>query len=146
MCWKYGLEVNPNVSSIQIRDQVIPIDLSDGFLRQKGIPVEELGQHPQRGTRNLSGQHLLWSLLPENRDLLLATEEEKRRRIPPDLAKFMQLEEWYHPALIQNNSQPSESITFQMLAEAIKSGDASRYKPTKPPNTHWTNWLSYDRI
>jgi hypothetical protein len=27
-----------------------------------------------------------------------------------------------------------------MLAKVLVTGDAAHYKPTKPPNTHWSNW------
>ncbi len=40
---------------------------------------------------------------------------------------------WHHPDLV-NGELPSGSETFQMIAEVVVSGDATRYRPTKQPN------------
>lgn len=133
-----GLEVNPQIGSIKIRGNVVPVDLSPAALHAKQIPPP--------GELGLCGEHLLWSLLPEYRDLFLATDAEKLRRIPTDLPKFLQLEEWNHPRLMEERLKPSDSQTFQTLAGAIVSGDPSCYRPVQPPNTHWRNWLGCERI
>ena len=36
---------------------------------------------------------------------------------------------------------PSKTQTFQSLAEAIESGDPSRYRPTERPNVDPVLWL-----
>jgi hypothetical protein len=38
----------------------------------------------------------------------------------------------------QLNNTPSSYETWQLLAEVIASGDISKYKPRKKPNSHWT--------
>lgn len=133
-----GFEVNPDVRAIRIRNEVYPIDLSPGALEKKGIVV------PSDGA--LRCEHLLWSLLPEYADLLMATEAEKRGRLPADLPKFIQLDEWNQPLLITKRLMPSQSETFQLLAKAMVAGDASLYRPTLPPNTDWKNWLGFERV
>ncbi|UYQ95580.1 hypothetical protein MKQ68_10750 [Chitinophaga horti] len=35
---------------------------------------------------------------------------------------------------------PANYETWPMIAEVIVSGDVTRYSPTLPPNTHWSNW------
>jgi hypothetical protein len=117
--------------TILVRDRPVPFDLSEGVLQRKGITPAEEGQ--------LSAIDLLRSLLPEHRDLFLASDQEKRRRIPQDLPLFMCLDEWHHPDLA-GDELPSDSPCFQMIADAIVSGDPSRYQPVRPPNTHWRNW------
>jgi hypothetical protein len=79
------------------------------------------------------------SLVPEHRDALLATDEEIRRRIPDDLPQILQLEEWAHPD-VSGEVLPSQSETFCQIADVLVTGDVSRYAPTEPPNTHWSNW------
>ncbi|MCR8561314.1 hypothetical protein KXD93_26915 [Mucilaginibacter sp. BJC16-A38] len=37
-------------------------------------------------------------------------------------------------------NRPGSYETWQQLAKVIATGDISFYKPTLPPNTHWTNW------
>jgi hypothetical protein len=73
------------------------------------------------------------------RQQILATADEQRICIRPDMDRFMQLDEWHHPDLV-SGELPSESQTFQQLAEVLVSGDPNRYQPSDSPNTHWKNW------
>lgn len=82
---------------------------------------------------------VLRRLTPAYRDLLLADEAELRRRIPGDIPEILRLEEWHHPDVTLRRP-PSESGTFRQIAEVLATGDTRRYSPTKPPNTHWSNW------
>lgn len=74
------------------------------------------------------------------RELVLATPSEQRVSVRPEMTRILQLEEWHHPDVVDENSRPSCSETFQQLAEALHSGDVSIYKPSMAPNTHWRNW------
>jgi hypothetical protein len=102
---------------VVVRDQVLPVD----------------------GTAGQPLKDVLRTLVPEHRDILLATEEELRARIPADLPRVLQLDEWVHPD-VAGQEKPSDSDTFRQLAEALVTGDISRFAPTGPPNTHWSNW------
>lgn len=128
---EYGWYVREEASSLRIRGVTVPLRLSPEQLEEKGI---ELVEGPQ-----LTGAELMRSLIPEYRDQLLATEEELRARIPPDLPLIMRLDEWHHPDLA-GGELPSESETFQLIAEVLVTGEPSRYLPSKEPNTHWKNW------
>ena len=79
------------------------------------------------------------SLVPGCRALLLDMDEELEARLTVGLPRFLRLEEWSHPDVV-NEVMPSESETFQVLARALCSGDASEYRPRNPPNTHRSNW------
>ena len=109
--WREG------AASIVVRDQVLPVD----------------------GTAGQRLEGVFRTLVPEHRDILLATEEEVRARIPTDLPRVLQLEEWTHPD-IAASEKPSDSETFRQLAEVLVTGDVGRFAPTVPPNTHWSNW------
>ena len=128
---KYNWGVNPSVNSIMIKGKEIPVDLSPQKLEAKGI---ELTEPPA-----IDSAALMRSLVPENRDLLLATPSEIAERNPHEIPTVLVLEEWNHPD-IAADLLPSKSETFQMLAEVIETGDVSRYKPLDRPNTHWHNW------
>jgi len=78
-------------------------------------------------------------LAASNRDAILATPEERRNCIPPELDQIMQLEEWNHPDVV-NEELPSSNQTFRQLADVLISGDVSRYSPSAAPNTHWKHW------
>jgi hypothetical protein len=79
------------------------------------------------------------SLVPEHRDLLFATQEELRSRVPAGIPRLLQLEAWHHPDLAKGE-RPSQSETFVQLAQVIARRDPSLYRPTREPNTHWSNW------
>nr|WP_167666528.1 hypothetical protein [Micromonospora narathiwatensis] len=82
---------------------------------------------------------VLRQLVPRHRELLLADEGELRRRIPADLPEVLRLDQWNHPD-VASGLRPSESETFQQIADVLATGDVSRYAPSLPPNTHWSNW------
>jgi hypothetical protein len=73
------------------------------------------------------------------RNSVLATADERRTCVPPELEQVLQLEEWNHPDLV-NGERPSSNTTFISLAEVLAKGDVSAYKVSEPPNTHWKNW------
>ncbi|RUL90254.1 hypothetical protein [Verrucosispora sp. FIM060022] len=83
--------------------------------------------------------NVLRQLVPRHRELLLADERELRRRIPVDLPEVLRLDQWNHPDLV-SGLRPSESETFHQIADVLATGDLSRYAPSLPPNTHWSNW------
>jgi hypothetical protein len=104
-------------TSIAVRDHVIPVDAVAGDRLEAVF----------RG------------LVPAQREIFLGTEDEVRARIPNDLPRFLQLEEWNHPDVVVGE-KPSDSETFRQLAEALVADDTSRFAPAAPPNTHWSNW------
>ena len=58
--------------------------------------------------------------------------------MPEGPQRTILLDEWQHPAVVQE-VLPSTSATFQMIAAALVSRNASDYR-AEPPNTHWSNW------
>jgi hypothetical protein len=70
---------------------------------------------------------------------VLATDVERRMCVPSELEQIIQLEEWHHPDVV-NDERPSINPTFRSLAEVLANGDVSAYKPSAKPNTHWKNW------
>jgi hypothetical protein len=74
-----------------------------------------------------------------HRDAVLATEVERRGHLTAGMEKLLQLEEWRHPDLAADE-KVSASKTFQQLSRVLATGDVSHYRPSEPPNTHWSNW------
>jgi hypothetical protein len=61
-------------------------------------------------------------------------------RTNSSLKKFIQLEDWYHPD-IANDELPSENVCFQNLAHSIAKNNKDIYVcPHELLNTHWSNW------
>jgi len=106
-------------SGVSIRGRVIPI--------------------PAEARPDMELWDLLRMVVPEDRELFLATEEELRARVPSDLPRLLMLDEWNHPDIL-SGEKPSESGTFQQLARALVEGDPTLYAPRLAPNTHWSNW------
>jgi hypothetical protein len=128
---QYEWNIRPEARALCVRGQRIAFDTSAEALAQRGL---ELVYPP-----NIDPVVVLRSLLPEHRELLLATEEELDARNPTNLPLFMRLDQWFHPDLAAGDL-PSDCETFQLLAKAIASGDSAVYRPTCASNTHWRNW------
>ena len=126
-----GWDIRGGTRTIRIRGSIVPLDLAPEALASKGIEPED----PPK----LTGAELLRSLVPERRELLLATEEELRVRVPSDLPLVLRLDAWHHPDLA-GGELPGGSEAFRLIAEVLVSGDPSDYRPTEEPNTQWKNW------
>lgn len=74
-----------------------------------------------------------------HRESVLATIDERRMSVLPEMKQILQLEEWHHPDLAADE-RPGKSDTFRQLARVLAMGDPSQYQPTDEPNTHWRNW------
>lgn len=114
------------------------------MIRGLPIPAPELGQYGSHGIAlqdppNVYVFELCRLLAASSRDSVLATADERRNSLPPELMQIMQLEEWRHPDL-SNGELPSSSSTFKSIAEVLALGNLAAYQPLQDPNTHWKNW------
>lgn len=125
-----GMHMRPRLRSIQIHGRRIVLKPSD--LAPPSTPEGE-------AMRDLPIPEFFRRLLPRCRDLYHATEDELREVVPADLPPILRLLEWEHCDAVQDRL-PSQTECFPMLAKVLVTGDASHYKLTKPPNTHWSNW------
>lgn len=125
-----GWNVRPGVRSIRIHGRRVPLD-----------PLETVPFATPEGAEMglLPIQDLFRRLLPRCRELYHATEAELRAVVPADLPQILRLTEWEHADAV-HDVLPSHTEFFPMLAKVLVTGDTSHYKPTKPPNTHWSNW------
>jgi hypothetical protein len=73
------------------------------------------------------------------REQVLATPQERRVSVLPDMVQVLELEEWHHPNL-GDDERPGSSETFRQLARVLATGDVELYRPSRSPNTHWRNW------
>lgn len=80
------------------------------------------------------------------REQVLATPEERRISVLPEMELILQLEEWHHPNVVDDKERPSGSKTFQQLAQVLVTGDVSLYQSSQPSNTHWRNWPGAGRL
>jgi hypothetical protein len=111
------------------------------YLRVDGGPIQIRGRRiPVIAAAGDLLENVFRLLVPEHRDLLLADEPELRRRIPAELPRLLVLDEWWHRQPDHHDEMPSQTETFQQLAAVLATGDLAAYRPSKPPNTHWSNW------
>ena len=159
--------VNLDVRDVRIRGEVVPVRTDAAYYAARGIDVEgvtaaqveatlaSVADHPSPvvvehvrreaeemrakiGVYELPTWSFVRGLVPQHRDALLATEAERRRGVPADLPKLIQLDDWHHPRVAEGE-RPSDLPSFVALAETIVTGDASRYR-VEGGNVHWRHW------
>lgn len=123
--------VAEDATQVELRGVQVPIPSIDA-LEAEGIELEE---SPRIQTFELCR----W-LAAKHRDAMLATPEERRGQVPPELAEILVLDAWHHPNVVDESERASGSATFQQLARVLVSGDVKEYRPASDANTHWSNW------
>lgn len=125
--------------------ELVAMDGTDLTIRGELLPIPTVAEIKANGI-TLQGEpdirvfELARYLAQVRRRDILATEDELRVNVGPELTQVLQIDEWNHPDVADEACRPSGSETFQQLAEVMVTGDARRYRPTLPPNTHWRNW------
>lgn len=123
-------EVLPGSHVVRVRDRLVDFQCTAASLAAAGVvPV-----FPPR----ITGPDVLRLLAPQHRGLMLATDPERRRRLPKGIPQLLQTDEWHHPD-VRHGEKPSETRCFRSLAQALASGDTSAFQ-TEQPNTDWRNW------
>lgn len=123
--------------------ELVAVGAKDLSLRGRLLDLPSQEAYEQAGVKLADAQRiqtfeLCRYLAHERRADVLATAEERRVSVAPELAPVLTLDEWSHPNLIA--ARPSESVAFQQLARVLETGDLGAYQPAQPPNTHWGNW------
>ena len=108
--------VSPRANAIVVRHQTIALP-SVADYRRHGI---ELEQPPRVHVFELC--RLLGAIV---REQVLATPQERRVSVLPEMKQILQLEEWHHPNVVDEAERPSGSETFQQLARVLATGDVS---------------------
>ena len=128
---EYMESLNPEAKTMVLRDKEVIINHNREFYLNKGIELDERGK--------IFVWEFLRGLEPEFNKEFEATEKEIRVRIPVDLAKIIELTEWYHPDCA-DSELPSKNETFKQIAKVLETGQTELYKPTTKPNNHCKNW------
>ena len=123
--------LNEEAKSIKVKGIEIPIVSDRKYYLAKNIELQF--------ENKITPWEFLRGLVPDNSSLFWLTREEISYKIPLDLQTFMTLSDWHHPDLAENE-KPSETETFQQLADVIVKGDIKLYNTKEISNTHWTNW------
>ena len=73
------------------------------------------------------------------RDLVLATPEERRTHVPAELQEILVLDDWHHPDTV-TGEVASETAAFRSIARVLATGDLAADDASEAGNTHWSNW------
>jgi hypothetical protein len=125
--------------------EIVAEDAREVVLRGQSQPIPSLDEYAQRGVTvenppRVRVFELCRFLADVARNSVLATAQERRVSVLPDMTPILQLEEWHHPNVVDDDERPSGSETFQQLAQVLATGNPAFYRPSRPPNTHWRNW------
>lgn len=123
-----------NMDDVEDEDEPECLSGADTPIVIRGVPITV------EGAAGESLENVFRRLVPDHRELLLADDQEIRRRIPADLPRVLVLQEWFHRRIEEYDAKPSTVETFQQLARVLVTGDLAEYRPSHRPNTHWSNW------
>jgi len=127
---EWGELVSPTATSLTVRER--PIELPDrATFARHGIELAE----PDR----VRTYELCRYVADVAREGVLATPDERRTHVPPELDGFLVLDDWHHPDTL-NGQRASDTAAFRSLARALASGEVADYDASEAPNTHWSNW------
>jgi hypothetical protein len=129
--WLDGESVVNGTSNLILRGETLLIPAAGEF-NKHGIELEDEAE--------IRVYELCRLLASVRRKQVLATPEELRGNVDPSLEQVLQLDEWNHPNVVDDECRPNGSETFQQLAQVLGTGDVNGYRPSKSPNTHWSNW------
>jgi hypothetical protein len=126
-------------------NEIVAEDAREVFVRGQKQPMPSLDEYMQRGITvenppRVRVFELCRFLADIARDSVLANAKERRISVLPDMTQILQLEEWHHPNVVEDDDRPSGSETFQQLAQVLATGNLEFYRPSRPANTHWRNW------
>ena len=123
--------LNPDCTAFILREQILPLYHNRQLYKDAGIEIED--------AQRINAFEFLRLLDAMHHDKLVATENEIQERIPTDLPKIIELHNWFHPDVV-NDELPSNNETFIQIAKVLETGNIDYYKPTHEPNTNWKNW------
>jgi hypothetical protein len=133
-------DVNMDTQTMKIHGKIVPIPQSLEIYSKKNIKIIDSNQ--------ILAYELMRALTPEYRDVFFFNDDDILCKLKLDIPKLLQLDEWRHPIVYEDATfeYPARCEVFQLIAKAIESLDASLYKPTEQPNTHWSNWTANDYL
>jgi hypothetical protein len=131
-----GEAVAGHALDVIVRSQSMPLPPADAYARH-GIVLEKPPQ--------VQIFELCRFLAAVARDQVLATPDERRVSVLPEMTELLRLEEWHHPDVVAGE-RPSDSQTFQQLARVLATGNQNEYRPSLAPNTDWRNWPGGGRL
>jgi hypothetical protein len=130
--------------SLTVRDRVVSVPTTlEGY--ERWVPGITQDQERARPTFEDLGRFLAF----EYADICCANDKEKRQCLPADLPELMTIDAWHHRSYsyFENGDTkaimgdvPSSYETWPLIADVLVNRDPRHFRPTLPPNNHWSNW------
>ena len=120
------------VKAVRVREREVAVPKSPGEYSEVGVRLD----FPP----DVQVQEFLQWLSAARSSAVFEPDEALLSRMIKPLPLVLRLREWYHPVM-PDRELPSQTETFQQIAEVLATGDPTKYKPTRSPNTDWRNWL-----
>ncbi len=122
--------VNSAADHVVVRDETVPLPARDAYA---ALGIELASPDEIRVF-----EMCRW-LAATRRETVLASEEERRCSVSPEMPRLLSLDDWHHPDLA-NGERPSDAESFRQMAAVLATGNLGLYRPELPPNNHWRNW------
>lgn len=134
----------PIEQGVWIDEEDVAAHATEVTLRGMQVELPKLDDYPSGGVElsdppRVHVFELHRYLAATHRSAVLGTDDERMTSVPPGLPELLMLDDWHHPDLV-TGELPSDTEAFQQLAQVVLAADPSLYRPTEPPNTHWSNW------
>ena len=129
--------IDNSITEVKIREELITVELNSEKYDKLGINLRE-----ENNSRKLIGfSDLIRFFRETNSEIITAKEEEIKSQIPNNLQKIMTINEFHHLSIYEEKL-PSQSETYQLIANVLINRDSSIWKPKLCSNNHWSNWES----
>ena len=130
-------KISPDAGEVTVHGQLVPLNHDADAYAALGIDLEQ-----DDDSRPLIGFSDLVRYLSDTQPALVqATDEEVRQHLPADLPEILVLDQFhFHSAY--GDQLPGSTELYQLIAKVLVARDADLWKPTLPPNNHWSNWES----
>lgn len=123
--------LDPKKSTVTIRTHEVDVIYDNKAYAQQGITLE------RSKPSIIEFTYLLAETRPE---VLWANEEELRTCIPDGLPLIGRINEWHQDPDTLYEKPPSSNEAYQLIAKCIENRSLDPFKPSLPPNNHWSNW------
>ncbi len=114
------------------------LDIYRVNVRNKSVAITELEITPHPDLYADREFDIAIALLSDYREELLASTDEYEKFIPEGLIEVLRLDEWHHPDW---GCPPSQTESFQLIAEVLFTGNSNLYTSPQRSNTNWHFWF-----
>jgi hypothetical protein len=130
--------INPLIKEIALKGHVVPIEHDIRRYHKLNIPIRDYDNPNEL----IGFGEILKYFNETSPEVISATEEDIIKSLPPDLPKLLTIDAFN----VENNYgepfPPSEQELYKLISKVLVSRDPNHWKPTLPPNNHWSNWQS----